>query len=274
MPIRWTHLLKRIALALLLLLLVLVLLLVGFIVGDGLLNEGPAAVANVRYPAADGSELLGYLAEPAGDGPHPAVLLIHEIWGLDDGMVVLADALAEEGYLVFAPDLFRGEGATMLPRGLWLRLTTPGQQITADADSSLAYLRDLPQADTRRIAAMGFCFGGGQSLQLGLRQPENLTTIVIYYGSLVTDPDRLRPLAQAQPVLGIFGEDDQQIGPEEVRSFEAALNELAIENEIIIYPEVGHAFLNEENYDEPGAAGAAWLQTLAFLERNLKGGGR
>ena len=92
---------------------------------------------------------------------------------------------------------------------------------------------------------------------------------ILYYGAVVTDPDILQPLTEAQPVLGIFAEEDNTIFTEEVIEFEAALNSLNIENEITIYPGVGHAFLNEENYDQPGPAGDAWNQTLNFLERNL-----
>jgi carboxymethylenebutenolidase len=87
----------------------------------------------------------------------------------------------------------------------------------------------------------------------------------------VTDPALLRPLTEAQPVLGIFAEEDNTIFPEEVLEFEAALNSLDIENEITVYEGVGHAFVTAENYNQPGPAMDAWQQTLAFLERNLKG---
>ncbi len=136
-------------------------------------------------------------------------------------------------------------------------------------DSGLAYLLTLENVDPDRVASMGFCFGGGHSLQLGLRQSENLALTIIYYGALVTDPALLRPLTEAQPVLGIFAEEDNTIFREEVLEFEAALNSLNIENEITIYEGVGHAFVNENNFDQPGPAGDAWQQTLAFLDRNL-----
>jgi carboxymethylenebutenolidase len=123
--------------------------------------------------------------------------------------------------------------------------------------------------DAERVASMGFCFGGGHSLQLGMRQSENIALTIIYYGALVTEPDLLRPLVDAQPVLGIFGEEDRSIPTQEVLEFEAALNSLNIENEITIYAGVGHAFLNEDNYDQPGTANDAWQQTLAFLAENL-----
>jgi carboxymethylenebutenolidase len=116
---------------------------------------------------------------------------------------------------------------------------------------------------------MGFCFGGGHSLQLGMRQSENLALTIMYYGAVVTEPELLRPLTDNQPVLGIFGEEDQSIAVDGVLEFEAALNSLAIPNEITIYEGVGHAFLNEDNYDQPGQAMDAWQQTLGFLAENF-----
>lgn len=261
--------LKRIVLALLALFLLLIALFAGAIIFDSLFGSDTADVANIEYENIDGQKLYGYLATPQGPGPHPAVLLIHEWWGLNEGITLLADALAKEGYVVFAPDAYRGNVTAAFPRALWLRITTPQEQVETDVDSGLAYLRSLDSVDTQRVASMGFCFGGGHSLQLGLRQSENLALTIMYYGAVVTEPDLLRPLTEAQPVLGIFAEEDNTIFPAEVLEFEAVLNSLDIENEITIYPGVGHAFLNEENYNLPGPAGEAWQQTLAFLEKNL-----
>jgi carboxymethylenebutenolidase len=261
---------KRIGIGLLAILFILVLLVAGTIIFDSLFGIDTADFTNVEYTDASGQELLGYLAVPEGQGPHPAILLIHEWWGLNEGMTVLADALAEEGYVVFAPDAYRGNVTAAFPRALWLRLTTPGEQVEADMDSALAYLRGLDNIDSERVASMGFCFGGGHSLQLGLRQSENLALTIIYYGAVVTDPDLLAPLTDGQPVLGIFAEEDNTIFPEEVTEFEAALNSLDIENEITIYPGVDHAFVTEDNYNQPGPAGDAWNQTLMFLEENLR----
>jgi len=261
--------LKRILLALLALLLLLIALFAGAVIFDSLFGSNTADFANVEYENMDGEKLYGYLATPEEPGPHPGVLLIHEWWGLNEGITILADALAAEGYVVFAPDGYGGNVTGALPRALWLRITTPTEQVEADIDSGLAYLRGLDAVDMERVASMGFCFGGGHSLQLGLRQSENLALTIMYYGAVVTDPELLRPLTEGQPVLGIFAEEDNTIFPAEVLEFEAALNSLDIENEISIYPDVGHAFVTEENYDQPGPAGDAWQQTLAFLEENL-----
>lgn len=225
---------------------------------------------NVTYSDAEGTELRGYLAQPDEPGVYPAVLLIHEWWGLNEGMTVLADALAAEGYVVLAADAYRGEVTNQVPRALYLRLSTPEEQVFNDVDAALAYLRGLDSVDTEKVASMGFCFGGGHSLQLGMRQSENLALTILYYGSVVTNPELLRPLTDNQPVLGIFGEEDASIPTADVLEFEAALNSLDIPNQITIYPEVGHAFLDEENYNEPGAAGDAWQETLAFLAANFK----
>ena len=250
--------------------LLIILFFTGTIILDALFGSNTADFANIEYTDATGQELVGYLATPDSSGPHPAILLIHEWWGLNEGITILADALAEEGYMVLAPDGYRGQVADTIPRALWLRLTTPTEQVEGDMDNSLAHLLSLDSVDADRAASMGFCFGGGHSLQLGLRQSENLALTIIYYGALVTDLDLLRPLTDGQPVLGIFAEEDNTIFPEEVLEFEAALNSLNIENEITIYPGVGHAFVTEDNYNQPGPAGDAWNQTLIFLEANLR----
>ncbi|HSH04776.1 MAG TPA: dienelactone hydrolase family protein [Anaerolineae bacterium] len=266
---------RRIILTIVILIVALIGLMIGIIVTDSLFGADTADFANMTYEDSQGNTLYGYIARPADPGPHPAVLLIHEWWGLNHGITVLADALAAEGYVVFAPDAYRGQVTARVPRALYLRLTIPEDQVHQDIDSALAYLRNQDGVNPDRVASMGFCFGGGESLKLSLRQPENLASTIIYYGSVVTDPTLLRSLAEDQPVLGIFAEDDQQIPPAEVRQFEAALNSLNIENQITIYPDVGHAFLTEDNYDQLGTAGNdAWQQTLTFLEDTLKNQGR
>ncbi len=262
---------RRILLGLLGLLIAIVLLAVGSVVFDSLFGDDTADFTNITYTNAEGEELLGYLAQPEGPGPHPAVLMIHEWWGLNEGLTVMADALAEEGYVVLAPDAYRGEVTDLIPRALFLRLTIPEDQVHSDLDTALAYLRSLDNVDAESVASMGFCFGGGHSLQLGLRESENLALTIIYYGDVITDAGLLRPLQEASPVLGVFAEEDQQIFVDDVLEFEAALNSLGIPNDITIYEGVGHAFINEENFNQPGVAQDAWQQAVDFLAENLQG---
>lgn len=228
------------------------------------------ALTNVTYTSDDGTQLHGYLALPEGNGPHPGILLIHEWWGLNEGITILADALAKNGYVVLAADAYRGEVTDKIPRAITLVTSTPEEQIFADLDAGLDFLINHSDVNPARIATMGFCFGGGHSLQLGLRESERITTTVMYYGAVVTNPELLRPLINSSGVLGVFGEDDNSIFPADVLEFETALDSLNIPNEITIYEGVGHAFLNEENYNKPGTAMDAWQQTLKFLETTLK----
>ncbi|MEM7333630.1 MAG: dienelactone hydrolase family protein [Chloroflexota bacterium] len=261
---------KRIVLGLVGLIGLFILTLAGFIIFDTLFGQSSTELTNVAYTDSEGTELYGYLAKPEGEGPFPAVLMIHEWWGLNEGIIVLADALAEEGYIVLAADAYRGRLTSQIPRALWMRLTTPEEQVFGDLDVALEYLQSLPEADAERTATMGFCFGGEHSLQLGLRQSERLAMTIMYYGAVETNPELLRPLIDNQPVLGIFAEEDQQIFVDEVLEFEAALNSLNITNQITIYPDVGHAFINEENFNQPGTAGDAWQEAIEFLEDNLQ----
>jgi carboxymethylenebutenolidase len=263
--------LKRIVLGTVAIVAALMLIVGGVMVYD--LNAGPQTAdnSNSRYTGADGIERLGYLAAPEGNGPFPAVLLLHEWWGLNAEMTVLADALATEGYVVFAPDVYRGRLATTVPGALYLRLGTPEAQVSGDVDAALAYLRGLENVDAGRVASLGFCFGGANGMQLALRQPQNLAGTIIYYGAVETEVEAVRPLVNQHPILGIFGEADNSIPVTNVRAFEAALNSLNISNEIVIYPGEGHAFLNEHNYNQPGTAAAdAWQRTLNFLAENLR----
>ncbi len=261
--------LLRIAAILAGLLLLGVLIVGGVIVFDAVAGPQTADFTNVTYQGADDVALLGYLAQPEGDGPFPAVLMLHEWWGLNEGITELADALAAQGYVVFVPDVYRSRLATQVPYALFLRLTTPEAEIHADVDAGLSYLRGLTAVDGERTAVLGFCFGGEQSLQLSLRQPENLAATVVLYGSLVTDPARLEPLRD-QPLLGIFGAEDAQIPVSEVEAFEAALTAVGAPATITVYDGVGHAFVSEENYNQPGAAGQAWQQIGAFLATHLQ----
>lgn len=228
-----------------------------------------APVRNVSYESADGAELTGYLAQPEGGGPFPAVIMIHEWWGLNEDVTILADALSDEGYLVLAPDALRGELATTVPQAIALNSRTPAEQIAADLDGALAYLRSRPDVDTSRIATMGFCFGGRESMRLGIRS-DGLAAVITLYGSgLVTEPSEMGNLGANGPVLGIFGEKDSSIPLREVEAFETGLETIGAEHTITVYPDMGHAFVKSSTFRNGEAAGEAWNQVVVFLEEQL-----
>jgi carboxymethylenebutenolidase len=198
----------------------------------------------------------------------PAVVMIHEWWGLNDNIKDMANMLAKEGYVVLAVDLY-GEVATDPGRAMELSSSVRNnpEEAVANMQGAVNYLGSLENVNSSRIASLGWCFGGGQSLQLALNSEEHpLAATVIYYGNLVNDRESLSKIKW--PVLGIFGDQDQSIPVDSVMQFEQALNEIGITNEIYIYPGVGHAFANPsgDNY-APKETADAWKKTLVFLEK-------
>lgn len=261
---------RRIFLALFAIITVLILALVATVVID--LNFGAKAsdFTNSEFLAEDGSTLHGYLALPEAEGTYPAVIMIHEWWGMNAEISEMAERLAEEGYVVFAPDTYRGATTNLVPSALYLRLNVPESRVNSDVQAAYTYLSSLPQVDASRIAIIGFCYGGGVALRHAIENP-NIAATVNLYGDTISNPADFGTLLESgQPVLGIFGAEDAQIPVAEVQSFEAALNAAAIENTVTIYEGVGHAFVNPSTIDTGGAAAEAWAQILAFFETHLK----
>lgn len=166
----------------------------------------------------------------------PAVVMIHEWWGVNDNIKNIANTLAKEGYVVLAADLYKGEVAIDSNRAQELLQSVRSNQDEAIANlqSAVKYLSSLPNVNTSRIASLGWCFGGGQSLQLALNSKQQpLAATILYYGNpLVTDKQALSNIKW--PILGIFGDQDQAVPVEKVKQFETALNANIITNEIHI----------------------------------------
>ena len=226
-----------------------------------------AALTNVSIP---GDPPVGaWLAKPPGDGPFPAVIMIHEFWGLKSDLVGKAEGLAEEGYLVVAPDTFRGSTTSWIPRAIHQVIAHRSDQVNHDLDMVLDWLATRPDVRADRIAVMGFCYGGRASLNFSLHRP-TLAATAVFYGSPVTDVEALRQLSG--PVLGIFGGADASIPTEEVTGFERALAEAGVLNRIVVFPGQPHAFVGSmEEIRAGGAPGEAWAELLTFLEQVLKG---
>lgn len=207
----------------------------------------------------------GYLVKPSEDGVYPGIMMIHEWWGLNDNIKQMAEKLASHGYVVFAVDLYDGQVGTTTDEARQLRISFEQSQWTENMNAAVAYM-DENHSPTK-LGSIGWCFGGGQSLNLALNN-EDMDATVIYYGQLVTDEQELSKINW--PVLGIFAGLDGGITPEKVQEFEASLNEVGVENDITIYPGVNHAFANPsgDRY-APDEAKDAWGKTLVFFEQNL-----
>lgn len=208
----------------------------------------------------------GYIAKPIESRDFPGVVMIHEWWGLNDHIRATARQLASEGYIVLAVDLYDGEVATTPERARELTSSLDQARAIKNMKSAVAYLK--VNEGITKIASLGWCFGGAQSLQLAL-SGEVLDATIIYYGNLVTDESKLSLINW--PVLGVFGDQDAVIPITEVKKFESSLNALGIKNEIYIYSGVGHAFANPSgaNYAQEETKDA-WEKTVAFLNENLK----
>jgi len=217
----------------------------------------------------------GYLVYPLStngtlSNKLPAVIMVHEWWGLNENIKNMANILARQGFVVLAADLYKGEVANTPQRAAELVQSVRNNQniSIANLQSAVKYLGSLPNVDDSKIVSVGWCFGGGQSLQLALNSQEHpLAATVIYYGTpLVTNESSLSVIKW--PVLGIFGDKDQAISLEQINLFRKSLDQNGITNEIHIYKGVGHAFANPsgDNY-APKETQDAWQKTLSFLKK-------
>lgn len=261
---------RRIVLSLLVVVLIAVLALAAVIGVDSAGMAGRLdSLTNTRLPGAGGAGIRAYVARPSGPGPHPAVIMIHEFWGIKPEILGKADDLAARGYLVVVPDMFRGRTTNLVPSAIYNVISHPPAQVDADLADVFAWLSAQPDVAADRIAAMGFCFGGGSAIRYATSNP-NLAATVVFYGSPVTDPDRLR--AVRGPVLGIFGGADSSIPLEEVRAFEAGLKSAGVRHEVTVYDGQPHAFVTDMDAVRAGGPqGEAWAQFTSFLDEALKG---
>jgi len=216
----------------------------------------------------------GYLAYPSSvnlaNEKIPGIIMIHENRGLNAYIKDMANTLARQGYVVLAVDLFKGQMATNNDQARLLSTSVrnnPGESI-ANLQSAVKYVSSLPFVDSSKIASIGWCFGGGQSLQLALNsQNHPLVATILYYGTpLITDAQQLSKIKW--PILGIFGDKDQANPLPLINKFKVALDANKINNDILIYRGLGHAFANPSNQNyAPKETADAWQKTLSFLKK-------
>jgi carboxymethylenebutenolidase len=223
----------------------------------------------VSYPSGD-ETVHAILYKPDGKGPFPALIAIHEWWGLNDWVKQQASELANQGYLTLAIDLYRGQVATTPEQARALMSSVPEDRAARDLHAAMEFLQSQRDVDRSRIGSIGWCMGGGYSLDLALTEP-TLKASVINYGHLVTDPQAIAKIHAA--ILGIFGAQDRNIPVDDAKKFEHQLKQDGKRMEIVIYPDAGHAFENPNNIKgyRINDAADAWRRTLKFLQINLKG---
>lgn len=228
------------------------------------------AGAIVKTSRMDGGA-QGYLALPEKPGAgQPAIILVQEWWGVTDWIKQSADRYAAKGYVVIAPDLYRGKVATDADEAHQLMRGLPEDRAMGDMKSAFEFLAARPDVDPARIAVAGWCMGGGYALAFGVQEPR-LAGVIINYGRLISDPEKIKQIKA--PVQGNFGGTDKGIPVEDVRAFEKALKDNGTAADFMVFEESGHAFMNPGNtsgYDK-AAAEKAWARMDAFFEKQLRG---
>lgn len=232
-------------------------------------GETAAAQANVKIRVNDSLALNAYLARPKGIGQHPAMLMVHDIWGLTDTIAQRAEKLAEQGYVVLAVDVFRGDTTSYLPTGVWLSSSIRPEQVLADLQAAYNYLLTLPDVNPNRIGIIGFGYGGEQAVRFanfnaGVRAVVNIS------GAMFTNPADFNALLKSgAPVMGLFGANDPQRSAQAVAAFQAALNQVNLPNRVVTYAGTGGDFVRPE-VAGPEVSRQAWADVVAFLNTYLK----
>ena len=211
----------------------------------------------------------GFLAYPRDPGNYPAVILIHEWWGLNDYIRSRAKDFAGLGYVALAVDLYEGK-STQLPdeaRTYAGEVRENMEKAFTNLEAAIRFIKKHPQADPGKTASVGWCFGGGWSYLIA-RNNLGVNASVIYYGRFNPEDDLTQMRAA---ILGNFGEDDVSIKLDSVKEFQAALKSLSGRHEIYIYPNAGHAFDNKDGsrYNKK-ASDLAWKRTIKFLNKILR----
>ena len=237
-----------------------------------------SATTDVTFPSSTGRPMRAALALPAGTGRRPCVVVIHEIFGLNDDIRRITGRFAGLGYVALAPDLYDTEGARLLciARTLITLRRCEGPAF-ADLDAARAWLAARPEVDASRIGVIGFCMGGGFALLYAVRAP--LGACANFYGDVPSTAAELRGTC---PVLGSFGGRDRIFAPQG-RRLETMLTELDVPHDVHIYPDAGHSFMSHHSgvmatlgawgpmaagYDE-AAAEDSWKRIASFFGRYL-----
>ena len=226
------------------------------------------AQQSVTFPSSNG-QASGILYLPQSSGPHPAVIVIHEWWGLNDWIKQQASDLASKGYIALAVDLYRGKVADNPDLAHELMRGLPQDQGVGDLDAAFKFLAARPDVKHDRIGAVGWCMGGGYAAGLAVAEPR-LRAVAINYGALPTSKDSLAKIHAS--VLGNFGALDNGIPPAAVHAFEDNMKSLGKPVDAKIYPDAGHAFENPSNKSgyKPEDAADALARINTFFATTLK----
>lgn len=250
----------------------------------GLAMAVPAAAAvqtkTLRYQHGD-AELVGHLAwDDAAQGKRPGILVVHEWWGLNEHAKKAAERLAEAGYVGFALDMYGGGRATTHPEeaGQWsgAMREDPGNA-RARFEAAVKTLQSDEHVDPDRVAAIGYCFGGGVVLRMA-QAGLDLDAVASFHGALPTDPVPAGTRVAAQ-VLVLHGAADTFVTPEDLAAFQRNMTAAGADWQLVAYGGAIHSFTNPDAgsygmeglaYDEK-ADRRSWRALMDFLEEVFGG---
>lgn len=209
--------------------------------------------------------VTAYLSYPERPDPAPAVIVIHEIFGLSDFIRQITEQLAKDGFVAIAPDLLSRTGGTPAAGDSARRMIVglPPDQVTADLDAARAYLKGIRAARASEVGVIGFCWGGGQSFRYATNSPE-LKAFVVCYGPSPNTADMAKIRAKG---LGVYAENDARINAG-LNDAAAAMQAAGRDYKYTIYPGVGHGFLRSR--EKPDVADSAWNNVIRFFREQLK----
>lgn len=230
-----------------------------------------------------GGTLPVFCAFPDDKKSHPAIILIHEIFGVNEHIKDLARRFARQSYAVYAPDLFAY--ASGLPqnrndigamRSVWAGIHD--DQLISDLQAVFSQVRSSTRVEGKAIGAIGYCMGGAIAFMFACRTPL-LAWVADYYGRIyyqdLTDKKPRHPISYTGglncPLLGLFSGVDELIPPEQIQLFEKKLQELGKTYQIKVYPSAKHAFFNDQReFYHHDAANDAWNITLSFIDSHSR----
>jgi carboxymethylenebutenolidase len=226
------------------------------------------AGSDVRFESNGGSA-HGYLAIPES-GRGPGVIVIQEWWGLNDQIKRTADRFAQEGFAALAPDFFHGKRADEPDEAGKLMMALNADQAARDARGAARYLRAHEANSSQKVGVIGFCMGGQLALLAGTVAPDEIGAVVDMYGIHPNvQPDFSRMKA---PVLALFAEKDGFVDEAARNNLAQELRAAGVQLEMHTYPNVDHAFMNEERADvhHPQTAEDAWRRVGRFFRQHLR----
>jgi carboxymethylenebutenolidase len=208
--------------------------------------------------------ITAYLAYPERKDRAPAVVVIHEIFGMSDFVRQTVEQLARDGFVAIAPDLLSRRGGTPASSDDARKLIASlnPDTVTQDLDATVAYVKRLKAARPDRVGVIGFCWGGGQSFRYATNNP-SLRAFVVCYGQ---GPDAMGFARIRAAGLGVYAENDARINAG-LPDVDAAVRTYHKQYRYDVYPGVGHGFLRTR--EKPEVADSAWGTVIRFLRENL-----